>query len=472
VVSALGLALLVTGFSLPIDDFWLSLASARELANGAPIDRAVDLTWMPTLPDALNPQWGAQVLLGVGGSIGGALVVNALLLCGGLALLAWRSRRDASLVATGLAMVLALAVLAPHLLARAQSFSILLAPLALALLERRPVARWLPVAYGVLIAVWANLHGAFVVGQLAAGAALAGALLPGAAEAVGREARALLAATALAALIAPLLNPAGADLLIYAYAQPGLEVVRSISVEWQPSWPWIPVATLFWVLLALWLIGRVLRRRETPASGLLLGLVLGVLAAGSIRHIPWFVIAVTPTVARDIDAVLHRNPRLALALGQPARWLQGRSLSAILLVGLALVVLFQPVRPRLPDSIGRVTPDAPVALAEQLADELQQGTSSRVLNEQVWGGYLAYRLGDRIETAMDGRLEIRDRATWSRYFALLHGEEDPAEQLAADGVRWAAVAPTRETLIAKLTAAGWTTRYRSSQSVLLRAPAG
>jgi hypothetical protein len=147
-------------------------------------------------------------------------------------------------------------------------------------------------------------------------------------------------------------------------------------------------------------------------------------------------------------------------------------LSAILLVGLALVVLFQPVRPRLPDSIGRVTPDAPVALAEQLADELQQGTSSRVLNEQVWGGYLAYRLGDRIETAMDGRLEIRDRATWSRYFALLHGEEDPAEQLAADGVRWAAVAPTRETLIAKLTAAGWTTRYRSSQSVLLRAPAG
>ena len=92
-------------------------------------------------------------------------------------------------------------------------------------------------------------------------------------------------------------------------------------------------------------------------------------------------------------------------------------------------VAFQFIRPAVPSSAARLTPDEPVFLVDQLADELPDECCARILNEQVWGGYLAYRLKDRLLVAMDGRLEIRGAATWAAYFDLLHGEGDPVMTL-------------------------------------------
>ncbi|HTE65361.1 MAG TPA: hypothetical protein VK736_03780, partial [Candidatus Binatia bacterium] len=248
--SALSLGALVAALSLPIDDFWLSLASARAIVSGADPGRAIDLTWTPMLPGAINPQWGAQLVLGAPGSLGWALAVNAALIVTGLGLTAVRARRRASAIATAVALLLVIGVVAPHLLARAQSFSIALLPALLLLLDRRPAPAWLPLVVALLMAAWANLHGAFVIGQLAVGAMLVAELVAWRRHDPDARPGTLVLAAA-AALLAPLANPAGLQLLVYAYAQPGLEVVRSISIEWQPSWPWIPVASLAWVLLGL-----------------------------------------------------------------------------------------------------------------------------------------------------------------------------------------------------------------------------
>ncbi len=468
VLAATGLGALVTGLSLPIDDFWLSLASARELHAGAPLDRPTPATWTPMVEGPINPQWGAQLVLGIGEAVGPALVVNSLLIGGGMLVLSAMLRRQASVVATSAAMVVAIGILAPHLLARAQSFSILLLPVALLLLALRPVPRWLPVAYGLLMVAWANLHGAFVIGQVAAVAWLVGSVLDRRRSRDQPSAVPTLAITAAVALAAPLANPAGFALMAYAYAQPGLEVVRSISVEWQLSWPWIPVATLFWATLALVVIGRVLRRGAvTPSEAIFLG-ITALLAATSIRHIPWFGFAAAPVIARDVDAALAARPRLARAIGLPAPPLRGRPLVVGLGAALLILAALQPLRPALPQSVGRVTPDAPVLLADALDAALPSGASARILNEQVWGGYLAYRFGGRVQTAMDGRLEIRDRATWAAYFGLLHGDGDPAATLAAEGVTWAAVQHDRVTLVRKLQKAGWIVIARAPDGLLLR----
>ena len=220
-VAATGVAFVVVAFSLPIDDFWLSLASGRAILHGADLSRAIPLTWLPVIPDALNPQWGAQVVLAAVDTLAWALAANALLLAVGMGVTLERMRRHASPAAIAIAALLSLAVLSVHLLARAQSFSIALFPLSLLLLERLRGRWWLPVAFALLTAVWANLHGAFIVGQLAAACAMTGAAWDASRRrdaALAHDAW-LYAATLAAAFAAPLVNPVGTQLLGYAYSQ-------------------------------------------------------------------------------------------------------------------------------------------------------------------------------------------------------------------------------------------------------------
>jgi hypothetical protein len=470
--SALALGALVAAFSLPIDDFWLSLRSADAIRAGADLGRAIDLTWTPMLPGAINPQWAAQLVLdgpGGAGGLGWALAVNAALVGAGLGLTAVRVRRRAGAAATAIAMLLVIGALAPHLLARAASFSIALLPALLLLLDRRPARPWLPLAVAVLMIAWANLHGAFVIGQVAVGVSLVVELRAWR----NRDPAARPATLALAtgvALLAPLANPAGFELIRYAYAQPGLDIVRSISVEWQPAWPWIPVATLAWILVAVLVAARIARRGAITLRDALLGLGLGALALTSIRNIPWLVLALAPVLAEDVEAALRARPGLATAVGEVRGSLGGPRAWVAVLAALVLAVAFQPLRPALREPVARLTPDAPVAIADFLDERLPRGEAARILNEQVWGGYLAWRLGDRIETAMDGRLEIRDRETWISYFALLHGDGDPDATLARAGVTWVAVREHRGDLIYKLRLAGWQVALSAPEGLLLNAP--
>jgi hypothetical protein len=458
---------LVIGFagvaaSLPIDDFWLSIASGSALLDGAPIDRAVPLTWTPMRDGALNPQWAAQILFAAPGSIGAALALNAALIAIGLLLTAVRATSRAAGSAASGALLLVIAAIVPHLLARAQSFSIALLPAALILLERFATRWWLPLGYGLLMAVWANLHGAFVIGQLAALAYVLGGIFD-------RRPWRIPTATFVVSLIAPLANPVGVELIAYAYAQPGLDLIRQISVEWQPAYPWIPLTWIFWVQAGLLVAFRLRRGSRPPAAELVLGAALLLLAVSSIRHIPWFCLATATLLASDLAALMRGRTGWGAADG-PA-WLRAPSLRRIL-IGLALIAIaVQPIRPLLPPAIARVTPDAPVELVDQMSSQLPAGRT-RVLNEQVWGGYIAYRLRDVVQTAMDGRIEVRDRATWQAYFDLMRGEGDPAAELADDSVEWALLAAERETLVERLTVAGWRTVATDAHGVLMRAPGG
>ncbi len=63
-IVAIGMGFVMAALSLPIDDFWLTIASGRAIAAGADLTRAVDFSWTAQVPDALNPQWGAQILMG------------------------------------------------------------------------------------------------------------------------------------------------------------------------------------------------------------------------------------------------------------------------------------------------------------------------------------------------------------------------------------------------------------------------
>jgi len=470
-LAALAVAAVSIAWSLPIDDFWLAIASGRAILSGADAAHAIALSWMPTIPGALNPQWGAQVMFAAVDNLGWALAVNAALIAIGLGLTLVRMARRGGPAAVAIASFLGLAVLSVHLLARPQSFSIALFPMALVLLERFRDRWWLPFSLGVLVAGWANLHGAFVVGQLAAAATLADVawLAWRRRDPAARRTLLICALALVAAGVAPLMNPAGGALLGYAYGQGVSDVVRAISVEWQPAWPWEPIGTLFWGLVVLLVVGRILRRGGAGLGELLLGLTLGILAATGVRFIPWFVIAMAPLLAADVEALLEHAPLVRRAVGDVPSVLLGASGARLLAVLAVACVVLQPIRPALHASLSRLTPDEPVAAAERL-QALVPGSRTPLLNEQVWGGYLSWSLGDRIQTAMDGRIEIRSRDTWQRYFDLIGGTGDAAEGLAAAGVRWALLLPGRTALTARLEASGWKETYQDEHAIVLHRP--
>jgi hypothetical protein len=455
--SAVVVVAAVAAWSLPIDDFWLTLASGRAIASGADLTAAMPFSWTAEVPSARNPQWGAQVLLGAHRSLELALAINAILLLTGLGVTALRATDRASVVSSAAALLIVMTGLAPHLLARAQSFSIALFPISLLLLDRCSTRRWLPLAYGAIVLAWANLHGAFVVGQLAALAWLIAA--------VSQRRPILIPLLTLgAAAAAPLANPIGLDLLVYAYGQPAVEVVRAISTEWQPSWPWLPLAIPFWVVIAIFVAGRVSGRRAVPLPEMVLLIALAILGASGIRHIPWFLLAVTPVVASDLDRLMRRWPRLSRAVGEA---IENRGSPGWLLRLVAVAVVgFQLLRPSLPDGVGRLTPDEPVAAVDALADAVQPG--DRLLNEQEWGGYVAHRLWPEVETAMDGRLEIRTIDTWAAYFDLMQGHGESDAELRAAGVEWAMLGSDRSELRGALVEAGWEVTHDDGYAAVLR----
>src|SRR5207249_4306860 len=96
--------------------------------------------------------------------------VNAALLAGSMGLLVWLCRRTSGSLGTAAALgVFTFFGLWQVLTIRPQTFSLLLFVLLYTVLDAAERRRWLLCLPPLLLAVWANLHGAFPVGFLLIG---------------------------------------------------------------------------------------------------------------------------------------------------------------------------------------------------------------------------------------------------------------------------------------------------------------
>ena len=215
------------------------------------------------------------------------------------------------------------------------------------------------------------------------------------------------------------------------------------------------------------LAGRPWRHDRRPGELMVLGatFILGLMA---IRSIPWFVLAATPLLAQQIGRWLEQLGPMSRAVGRLA---VPRSRALAIAITLALAaVLLQLVRPGLPDAVARLTPTMPVALVDELDRRLPAGSSREpILNEQGWGGYIAHRLGDRVATYVDGRLETPTLETWNSYLRLTGADPEAAGSLAETGVRWAIIGQ-RSPLQAALESEGWDVVLDTARGVLLKSP--
>ena len=435
------------------------------VAEGA-LPRTDVLAWTTAGRPWLDQNWGAQLLLYGIWRWGGfplVAVVNALVAVAtwGLVVAACR-RRTADLRLVAGAVLTGYAAAAATFSARPQMFSLLLFAAELYLLEVARARPRVALAIPLLMPLWANLHGAFVVGI--------GLLAIEVAAAVWRRdrpgaVRYLLVTVASVAGL--LVNPWGARVVGYALSVPANRVVSGMIAEWGPTSVRDLTGALVLgagVVLVVTLV-RAPAPRRVPEQLLRMAL-LGGLAVWAVRGVAWFGLALPVALCALARPRVGGQPRPAAAdRGVPAV-----NVLVLALLALALVAAAPPVRRTLGSSRVELAA-APVASADWLAAHPQPG---RMFNYQPWGSYLELRLGPGVQVGFDSRIELPPADRWDRYLAVLAGRWDAERQLDEWGVGYVVTSRRASpALVELLEASGrWRPAFSSGDELVLRRVSG
>jgi hypothetical protein len=313
-------------------------------------------------------------------------------------------------------------VLIPMLFARPHLFAwVLIAGWTWLMLRAREQGRAPPLAAALLMVLWANLHGSFVMGLLIAGAFGLEALLFD-----GDRARPFRqwALFGLACAAAVFVNANGLEGVLHPLKIANLAMLPLIN-EWKPSSP--EVTPFSFVVLALTIALLAVRRpRVQPVRALLLLALLG-LAIFQMRH---------QAVLAIVAAML-----LPQAFARQARAPAPRQLLLALTGASALLAAVRAMMPiTLPDNSAN-----PWKLIAAVPPELR---SKPVLNGYSMGGPLILA---GIRPYVDGRGDMYGDELVIGYKTILEG--DAAALAAAErrwGIRWAILPTGSRKLIALL----------------------
>ena len=374
-------------------------------------------------------EWGADVLFAWLYRLGGAPALVALKTVVGLVILAAILLAARSLVRPvgerahplliAVVLVVACAALARGASFRPQLFTMAgLAVVWLLLLradarlwdETRSRVGWELALVPLVILLWTNLHGGFVIGVALHGAFVVGVLARAIAARAWREpvpprsALAAVAASGMATLAATLVNPYGAEL--HWYLATTIDDHSRIT-EWMPV-PLLSTTHLPFELLAVatlvcavpWVAGR--SPRSARLDWRLAFIVVTLVAAlRHQRHSVLFAIVATPVLIAAAEHVrrrlLARFPRLA----------PRRPVFATIAVGALVVMGIQltAVGERYARSGFAIRYEREEFPADAVAFLRQHGVGGNMAAQFEWGAYTLFHMGNAVRVFIDGRYE-------------------------------------------------------------------
>src|SRR5919198_838664 len=451
--------------AVPDVDLWGHTLFGGDIVHTRTIPRTDSYAFTSDVP-WVNHEWLSEVCMYVAYALGGGagLVVLRLVLLGVLLWFAWRTLRREGVAgesALVIVMVLALVTYPRTQHVRPQLFSLaMFAALVSTLLEfdrTRAIARLIPVP--LLMLIWANLHGGFIVGFAPVGIwAIACALDSDA----SRRVRVAPAIALVAAMAATLMNPYGFGLWKFLW--------RTVSTNRADIDEWWSMLSAERALLVLWsttalIAAAGIRRQERPLSLARTGLVL-VLALASFRVNrldAFFAIASFTSFGRPLSRLLASRERT----GPPkdlSRAFVTATVAAAMCTAAAVLVRAQPM------SNGCV--DRASWMPEQDATEFvaRNHLHGRMVVFFNWGEYVLWQFGHDLTISTDGRRETvySDRQI-NGHLELYRGTESGLEyfhELNADYV-WL---PTQCPALGRLRAEGWVEIYARDRSTILARP--
>ena len=400
-VASVGVSKTILSDTLDPDLFW-HLRVAEQLRTDG-IGPLVDTLSFASIKEPWTPySWLAELVMEmlwrnfgwrsaiVAEAVMTVAVVVLLALC--CLELAGRERRMNSAIATAVGAFFAI----PYLAFRPVTFAIMLLGACAWLLlrdrrrEERSPALWLVVP---LTALCTNIHLAAVVAPITIACLFAGAARQRNRRSARRYAI-LLLTTSLACLATPMLP--GMIRTGWHYLTRDVMVASGGIAEVQPAGPMMLALAGVIILTAL-LNRRALRLGEWLWLG-----ATALMMFRMSRFAPMFAYIAAPALAATL-------PRLRDdVLG---RFAVTATLAAALLVATIRIALGFPLSTPMGDWINRRGPAYPVGAAA-FVDHYESPRTGRIINEFNWGGYLAWRLGEKYQVFVDGRTQLYDEKFW------------------------------------------------------------
>jgi hypothetical protein len=275
-----------------------------------------------------------------------------------------------------------------------------------------------------------------------------------------------LVGVGLASIAAVLVNPFGVDMLTYPFRTVSIGVLQDFIQEWQsPNFHQIEVQPFLWLLLIVLMVMAISPRRPTSIELIQVG-IFAYLGFLAARNIALFALVAAPVLSLHLDAILvNWLPRRAN--GQELSSRLTRPLNVFLLVLIAFAALIKgalPLSNRFNEET--IAEIMPAAAAEYLRLNQPKGP---LLNSYNWGGYVLWKLYPEYLSFVDGRTDLFDDAILEEYLDTWRGSDGWQEVLSKWGIQTVLI-ETDSPLARELLREGWTAVHEDDQATVFTGP--
>jgi hypothetical protein len=464
---AVGLPVVVAlRFSIATIDLGYLIRAGEVTLDARSVLRTDVMTFTMAGEPWVNQQWGAGVLFALGYRAGSwelLALLRAILVGTTFALVYLACRASgAGARAAGWLTIGAFLVSLDGLALRAQSVGLCLLALTLWILasrERRPRLQWL---LPLVVVLWVDAHGSFVLGP----ALVAMAWLE---DLTARRpyARRTLA-VALACLAATLLNPYGPNVYAYLVSLSTNPVVRDQIAEWRPTSPASTIGFLFSLSVVAVVVLAIRGRRCVPWPRIVALVVLFALAVTAVRGVFWWAISAPVLIAPALPERRERRDE--------PRALNTAIAAILVVVGVLLLPWFRPTYAsdaNSPQTTDGVLSYAPVGLTSRIPEVAPTG--ARVFAAQIWASWLEVAFPEH-PVFVDSRIELFPAELWEEYDLVSDGRDGWQDVLDRWDIDLLLLSRNQQEdlieVIERDGAPGWTVVHEDANGLLLvRAPA-
>jgi len=404
----------------------------------------------PPLPWTLH-EWLAEVIMALvhrlAGITGVAILFSFLIALSGYLIFTLLLKKRANLIFSSIAVLLVTLSSASNWLARPHVFTYVILVVWYHLLNQyqyreRNHLYVLP----LIMVVWVNLHGGFILGLILLGVYLFGNLVQYCFASPNDRIRSLdkarrIGVIMIACVLVALFNPYGYDTLLFPFrVVQDKFLMDSIAEYLSPNFHSnlvIPFELLLLATIAIFAVSS----SKLDVIELTLILLFGHMALFSSRHIPLFAIVAGPVLVKQAQLAFESiDGRFVAMLKQRMENLTAidqstvRFLWPVIAIGMVSALAVSGTIKH--DFDSKYVPTDAVAFIQQ------EGITGNMFNEDEFGDYIIYAAWPRYRVYIDGRTDMYGASRVKEYLTLTQAKEGWESLMEKQQITWVFHAPT------------------------------